>query len=190
MEAKAKENIEALKDKGNMFFKVGKFSEAIDTYIEALNKILKIKELKDDELIPIIYSNISNTFLKIDNYKEALNNANLALEAAHKINYINRKITYRKVQALIGLKDYKQASLVVDAELPKITEKSFKIEFESLQQYIKDLISNPDGIGKFNWDAQKESSIIDKIKDFIRPLEVKIGLLLFIYVLFMIYLFY
>jgi len=63
--------MEELKNKGNSEFKQNNLLRAIDYYNEAL----KFNEKKE-----ILFSNISTAYLKLENYEEALNYAQKAID--------------------------------------------------------------------------------------------------------------
>ncbi|KAK7475840.1 hypothetical protein BaRGS_00032890, partial [Batillaria attramentaria] len=101
--------VQDLKDEGNCLFKEGKYPQASSHYKHALfvANILEERYYHDvaNDFLTTLYSNGALSYLKTNKYAEALHCATEAL----KLQPQNVKAQYRKVQALMGLKRYREA---------------------------------------------------------------------------------
>ena len=90
-----------LKEKGNDLYKLCQYEKAIDAYESALNDTI------DSSLKVTLLSNCAACHLKLFMFECALSDAISALE----IDPIHVKSTYRKAEALIGLRRYEACKI-------------------------------------------------------------------------------
>jgi len=113
-----------LKIQGNFFFKNEEYNKANDQYFKALNKTNSDKELS------ILYSNISATYCKLEEYNKALENATIAT----KKNSEWYKSWYRLSFVLYKLNKLDQAKTSINKTL-ELCENDIPNDIE----FIKDL---------------------------------------------------
>ena len=115
--------IENLKLEGNRLFRESKFENAIKIFNLAIEKAEQM-QTADKTITSILYSNISNCFLNLGNFQEALNNS----EKVISLNPNWFKGYYRKGRALFALNKI-EARKSLKIAYNKIFYQSFKIRY-------------------------------------------------------------
>lgn len=137
------------KDKGNEYFKIGKYAAAVEEYKSAL----KCTNLDQERLS--IYKNLSACFLKLKEFDSALSFALKSLE----INGSDEKALFRKVKAKEGLKRYREA-LKDGLALAKMYPQN-----ASIQDTLRDLNQKIEELEK------DESSLLNRLRQTLLQLK-------------------
>ena len=126
-------NIQNLKELGNFFMQKKIYEKAIYYYLECIKIIDKDQSNNKEELNIIILSNLVEAYLKYEYYTNALFYSNKCLELIknyndkikkggkinEKIELQKQKITFRRIRALKGIRQYYNIYLFLYGKLPK-----------------------------------------------------------------------
>lgn len=138
------DEIKSLREEGNKLFSAGNYDEALEYYTKAINLL----PTKDPESV-VFYKNRAATYLKLKEYKKALNDANISVELAP----TDVKALFRRCQAYENLEKYDEA--FKDARLIH----HFEPHNNAIQPVLRRL-----GM-KIQEIAKEQSSTVSKVKN-------------------------
>lgn len=138
----------SMKDEGNETFKDKEYKKAYDLYTAALN-VCKQIEVKysskvDPTFLSTLFSNRAACLLKMDNFKDCINDCNLAIQH----NSENIKAYYRLASAYKKLKDWQSAMTAASDGKRRSQAQNKSTEVKDFDELLREIgvhIDSPHG---------------------------------------------